>query len=654
MDFDPAEFGLLDDVSAPVKAAEVSLGRAYGLRPYQADAMQSIKEGWEDTEVRAQLACLATGCGKTILFSALTDDEVARGGRVLILAHTDELLEQAIEKLRFSRGLKAEKEKANSYASRHAKVVVASVQTMQRVRLQTWPKAHFTLIIVDEAHRSLAESYQNILKHFTAKVVGVTATADRGDKKALGDFYQRVAYDYGLLKAVRDGWLVRPIVKTIKPVGTDGIDLKGVRTKATADGNDFDRMEVAHRLTPFLDGIAAAIKNEAPNKKLILFLPSVETAQMMSAALNKIGITSDFVTGECEDRKAKIARYKSGAVQAICNMALLTEGFDHDAIDTLVVLRPTKIRSLYAQMVGRGTRPLDAIRKQLTEAPNAAERLRIIKQSAKPFVTILDFLWLYERHDLIKPASLVSTDPKVIEAVGTGDGDLLEMTARAERDLLEKLAKAVAKNADKKARVVDPLELAAELGDLELADYEPETAREARPASEKQLTLLRNFGINPAAVKCAGHAQALISRVLARNAKGLATVRQLHFLNRLGIDATNMTKAEAKAKMDETFKGWEAKRNAAKAEKRLAWLERVRGAWPGATVDDRAFFRFDTPDRTAKENESVCWDIQEALREVGAEILNPHIEHDCISGPLIEVKPAKQAKPEPADVGEFF
>lgn len=648
MEFDAAEFGLVDDVSTPVKAAALAPARAYGLRPYQADAMQSVKEGWGDPEVRAQLVCMATGCGKTIYFSATTDDEVAAGGRVLILAHTDELLEQAIEKLKFSRGLKAEKEKANNYASRFAKIVVASVQTMQRVRLQSWPKNHFTLIIVDEAHRSLAESYQNILNHFTGRVIGVTATADRGDKKALGDFYQRVAYDYSLLKAVRDGWLVRPIVKTM-PVQ---IDLNGVKSKATADGNDFDRMEVGKRLAPFLDAIAVEIQKEAPQRKIILFLPSIETAKLMSDAMNRVGITCDYVTGECEDRKEKIARYKNGQLQAICNMALLTEGFDHDAIDTLVVLRPTKIRSLYVQMVGRGTRPLGGIVKALAAAQNAAGRLHIIKQSAKPFVTILDFLWLYERHDLIKPASLVSSDPRVVEAMGSADGDLLEVQARAERDLLEKLAKAVAKNSNKKAKVVDPLAVASELGDVELASYEPETERDSRPPTPKMLAILTNNGVDVSGIKYFGQAQKLIGRILQRHARGLCTIRQLHFLSKLGIDASMMTKEEAKAKQDEIISGWKAKDEARKSEKRATWLAGVRASLPWAAIDDTAFFSTEWMGEPS-HGERALEHVQEQLRAGGAEIHNPTIEHGRISGALIECK-VKKPKADELNLEEFF
>lgn len=558
-DFNLSDFGLCDDVTPAVPAAEVSLCRAFNLRQYQADGITSIAEGFKDWDVKRQLGVLATGGGKTILFAALAKLEVESGGRVLILAHTDELLDQAIEKLKRSTGLKAAKEKSNQFASRFDKVVVGSVQSLQRVRLTTWPKKHFSLIVVDEAHRSLADSYQNILKHFDAKVVGVTATSDRGDKKALGNFYQRIAFDVGLLKLVREGWLVRPLVKTM-PVK---IDLKGIKSKGTADGQDFDRMEVAHRISPYLDAIAAAIKVEAPNRKVILFLPSVETAQMMSDAMNRVGISCDSVDGDParkEDRKRIINDYKAGKLQAICNMALLTEGFDHDAIDTLVILRPTKIRSLFAQMVGRGTRPLESMRQALADAPDAEARRKIIADSGKPHVTVLDFLWLYERHDLIRPASLVTSDPKVVREMVGKDGDLIDLARDAERDLLKKLEKEVRKNENRKSRVVDPLAMAAEMGDIELADYEPETARDSMPPSANHLRILEQNGVNTKLVTCFGHAQALASRILWRHKMGYCTIRQMHFLSKLGIECATMPKEEAYRLQQEKIAGWEAKR----------------------------------------------------------------------------------------------
>lgn len=536
---------------------------SFAARQYQTDSITSLREGWEDPEVRNQLVVMATGCGKTVVFSLLAADEVTRGGRVLILAHTDELIDQAIDKFQRSTGLSAEKEKAGAYASRFARVVVGSVQTMQGdLRLSSWPKDHFSIIVVDEAHRSLARGYQKILNHFaqgSAKVVGVTATADRGDKKTLGEFFHRVAYDYGLIPAVKDGWLVRPLVKTM-PVQ---IDLQGVTSTASSEGYDLDRKQVGHRLAPFMDKIAQAIRAEIASEKVLLFLPSVETAQIMSQALITAGISSNWVCGDknlCPDRAERVKGHKRGDFQALTNMAVLTEGYDDDSIRNIACLRATKIRSLYAQIVGRGTRPLASIVPQLNAATSAAERVALIKNSAKPHIKILDFLWLYEKHDLCTPASLVTKDDRLAEMMVGKQGDLLEMEAQAEKDLLKKLEDEVRKNSRKKSVFVDPLALATDLGDVELATYQPVTDHEAKEPTAEQLRILANNGIRTEAVKNRGHASALIGKILDRHKAGLCTVRQLNFLKKIGIDASNWSKQRATEKQQEKIREWEARR----------------------------------------------------------------------------------------------
>jgi superfamily II DNA or RNA helicase len=538
-------------------------------RPYQIESIESLREGWLDDGIKHQLVCMATGCGKTVVFSLLAAQEVEKGGRVLILAHTDELIDQAIDKFQRTTGLRAGKEKAGSYASRFEKVVVGSVQTLQGdFRLSSWPKNHFSVVVVDEAHRSLAAGYQKVLQHFVAggaKVVGVTATADRGDKRALGEFYQRVAYDYGLLKAVRDGWLVRPIVKTM-PIK---IDLSGVKTKQTADGADLDRGQVGERLVPFMDAIAEAIRAEVAKEKVLIFLPSVETAQIMAAALTKCGVSADWVCGDkklCPDRTERVARHKRGEFQALTNMAVLTEGYDDDTIRNVVCLRPTKIRSLYCQIIGRGTRPIGEIVQQLNAAANALERVELIRASSKPHVKVLDFLWLYEKHDLCTPASLVTKDDRIKELMGGKEGDLIEAEAQAERDLLKKLEDEVRKNARKKSQVIDPLAIATSLGDVDLADYEPETAHDSAPVSPKQAHILESNGVNVKAVTCWGHAHAIINRIMDRHRKGLCTIRQLNFFRKIGVDAIGFTKEEATRRQREKFTEWEQRRKEKKRE----------------------------------------------------------------------------------------
>lgn len=515
------------------------------LRPYQAEADISVEQGW--AEHRTQLVTMATGCGKTPFMGAVARRFFDRGGKVLMLSHTDELIEQGRDKFSSIMGLPAAKEKAEDRALLDDPIVCGSVQTLCRpARLESWPQDHFALIEVDECHRSLAEMYQRILKHFaTAKVLGVTATADRGDKKMLGEFYERLAYDYPMVKAVKDGWLVRPIVKTL-PLA---IDIKGVKTRATSEGTDLNTTQVGHVLEPFLGEIARAIMAEAPKRKILIFMPSVDTSQKMAVAMRAAGFRADFISGDDKERGRKIEAFKRGELQVLCNAMLLTEGFDCDDVDCVVCLRPTKIRALYTQMVGRGTRPLSEIVPMLHRAADAEERCRIIAASSKPHVLLLDPLWLYEQHDLTTPASLISKNEEEVRQMRGKQGDLLKNHEVVQRDFLDNLRKAIEKNRNRRSAMIDPLTFAVAIGDTELANYEPRSLWDLREPTAEQLKALDGEGIGLDTVKWRGQAELLLNRIVQRRERGLCSLRAMNWLKRHGIDAVMMTTDEANRKM---------------------------------------------------------------------------------------------------------
>lgn len=516
-------------------------------------------------------------CGKTIIFSKVAQREISRGGRVLILAHTDELLEQAIDKLNRSTGLVAEKEKADDHATIYSQVVVGSIQTLARIaRLTGFADNHFTLVICDEAHRSLANSYQRVLRYFhfgnnslaegwvmpepgmdyvaRAKVLGVTATADRGDKRTLGEFYNKCAFEYGLLEAVLNGYLVRPIVRNI-PLK---IDIRGVKTSKISGQADFDQSEVTRRIAPFLDLIAGHIAKEAHDRKTVVFTPSIETARMLAEALVAVQMDAQFVSGACVDRSEKIARYeRAGAGAVICCAMLLTEGWDSPATSCVCVLRPTKIRSLFVQCAGRTTRTLPGT---IDGIDTKEERLAAIAASGKPNSLIIDFLWLSDRLDLVRPVDLVATRPDVrkqmTDDAKDGDVDLVTAEMAAERDLLKNLEKAAKQHARKQARTIDPLALATAFGDATIANWEPETKWETEPPTPGQLDYLRRQGIDVANIKYKGLASKIIGRINMRHRSNLATPRQLSLMKQLGLSeetCSMLTTQEAGALLDRTL-----------------------------------------------------------------------------------------------------
>ncbi len=537
---------LPESVTPPVN------GLGMRLREYQLQCVSECETAWVGG-IKRLLAVLATGLGKTVIFSEQARRVVAKGGRVLILAHTDELLIQAADKLEQVSGLIAAREKAQDRASLHDPVVIASIQTLSRgPRLSSWAQDHFELVIVDECHRAMAKSYENILNHFhPARVLGVTATADRGDERNLGKVFEKCVFDYGLLQGVRDGWLVRPIAQTV-PVK---VDMRGIKTKRGIGGNDLDAEEIARRLDPFLEEIAGKLIEHAGKRKTLLFLPSVDTAAMLAAKLHARGVTADFVSGDrerCPDRHSRIERYREGETQFMANAMLLTEGFDDCGISCVSVLRPTKMRGLFTQCCGRGTRPLAGV---LDGLETGEERRAAIAASAKPDLLILDFLWLTERLDLIHPAHLVTAKIEVAEKMANKQGDLLEIEAQAERDLLKSLASEASKHKKKKARVFDPLAKAITLGEESLQNYRPIMSWEASPVTMEQRAILEKHGVDVAKVTCAGLAAKWIGIIDERAQRGLCSLKQLHLLEQLGIrDAPYWTRGEAGVRISKLMK----------------------------------------------------------------------------------------------------
>lgn len=493
---------------------------SYDLRPYQREAIQEINKCWEDWQ--KELLVLPTGCGKTVVFNEIAKE---RAPGVLILAHRDELIEQARQKFGGETGkIKADE---NSILP----VTVGSVQTMCR---RQYDSDMFSTIIVDEAHHAVSPSYQSILNQFpAAKVLGVTATADRGDKKSLGQYFDGIAYQYSLKDAVRDGWLCNLSARTV-PID---IDLSDVKISV----GDFEVNSIAEKLEPYLPEIAKAIAEYAADRKTVVFLPLISIAQQFRDALNAIGLEAREVNGGSPDRKETLEWFdKAGPGTVLCNAMLLTEGWDCPSVDCVVVLRPTKIRSLYTQMIGRGTRLFPG----------------------KKDLLILDFLWLTGKHNLCKPASLVTDqeeDRKTVSARSESEEiDLFGALTDAEEQRKSRLAEELRKQRRKKNRLVNPLELFDILDDIGLADYEPSFKWEEADATDKQVKALEKFGIDAEGI-AKGYACKIMDRVIARSKNGLATVKQVRLLNRYGYDgASRMTFEEASKKISRLAAvGWQ-------------------------------------------------------------------------------------------------
>ncbi len=488
------------------------------LRPYQEEARQAVERQWE--QVDKTLLVLPTGTGKTVVFSKIIEDRVRQGSRALILAHRGELLDQAADKLASATGLMCATEKAEqSCLGSWFRVVVGSVQTLMREkRLNQFDSDYFDTIVVDEAHHCISDSYQKVLKHFPeAKVLGVTATPDRGDMRNLGSYFESLAYEYTLPKAIKEGYLC--------PIKAQTIPLKLDLSSVSVQAGDFKAGDIGTALDPYLVQIAEEMGKVCHDRKTVVFLPLIKTSQKFCKMLNEAGFAAAEVNGNSEDRAEILKDFEDGRYNVLCNSMLLTEGWDCPSVDCIVVLRPTKIRSLYCQMVGRGT--------------------RLSPETGKTELLLLDFLWHTERHELCHPAHLICESEEVakkmtenIEEAGC-PVDIEEAEAQAAEDVVsqreEALAKQLKEMRSRKRKLVDPLQFEMSIQAEDLSGYVPSFGWEMAPPSDGQKKTLEKLGILPDEIDNAGKASKLLERLDKRRQEGLTTPKQIQFLESRGF-----------------------------------------------------------------------------------------------------------------------
>lgn len=485
---------------------------AVTLRPYQEEAIAAIR-GEFVKGLRSTLLMLATGCGKTVVFSDISRRAVERGNRVLILAHRFELLNQAVNKLT-DIGVDAAIEQAGLRAGA-APVVVASVQSMHPRRLAEWPPNTFGLVVVDEAHHATAESYRTILDHFApARVLGVTATADRLDGTGLGETFQSVAYRYEMADAIRDGYLAPVRAERIEVAE---INLDNVKVRM----GDFVQSDLSEAVAgeAAIHAVVGSLVELSGDRKTIVFAVDVDHARALAEAINVYRPGSAaFVHGgmSSDERRQVLADFSGGKIQYLANCALLTEGFDEPSIACVAMVRPTKSRALYTQCVGRGTRL----------APGKEDLL------------LLDYAGVTKRHVLVGPKDLLGGNDQ-----GSGDDEAQEnREATSRRESRASIARAaVVKFCSVN---VDPF-----LGKVVHGGGQPGTA------TDKQRALLEKNGLRklPAGLSKAEASQ-LIEALMSRRNDGLATYKQVRFLvnRRLvpGALAQQMSFEEATQRID--------------------------------------------------------------------------------------------------------
>lgn len=490
------------------------IARSLTLRTYQVEGNNAIRAEYIAGK-RSTLLVMATGLGKTVSFVDVARRVVDKGGRVLILAHRQELIDQPEEKL-LGIGVAVGVEKADRRAG-DAKVVVASIQTLRGKRLEQWPHDYFKLIIIDEAHHAIADGYRAVVDRFsTARVLGVTATPDRTDGNALGDIFQSVAYRFEMRDGIRAGWLAPIRARRVK---VNDVDLGNVSTRA----GDLAANELANEMMSekALHGVAKPLVDLCGDRLTIVFAASVAHAKALAETINlyrpeaarSIDGTVDKVR-----RKALVKAFVASEFKILVNCALFTEGFDCPAVSCVAIARPTKSRALYTQMVGRGTR--------LSEG--------------KTDCLLLDFVGNSGRHRLVGPADCLLGSRKTtisdeerdqLDQLFADGVDFEEAIETVKAEVVRRRERAVV---DWTSQEIDPF-----LGSLNLSQSN------GRAATEAQIAVLERNGFKlPETATCVQASQ-IIQAIVDRREQGLCSPKQARFLRKRGVDPVNVSFSDA-------------------------------------------------------------------------------------------------------------
>lgn len=328
------------------------------LRPYQTEAVAAVQTAWTAHNMSRPAVVLPTGTGKSTVIAKLAVDARAAGGRVVMLAHRGELLDQmAASVMTVDPSGQPVGIVAADRDEPRTDIVAASFQTLAKARRLN-SIGERDVVLVDEAHHAPAKSYRGVLDSlgsFGPRVLtcGFTATMVRADQEALGSIWEDVVYEKSLAWAISEGFLVTPRGKTV--VMDDLNKLAKIRNVA----GDYNQGRLEEVMAASVDSTVDAILTHAPNRAMIVFATGVDHADILARLLTERGISAAAVVGSHtrEERAGAYELFRSGGLQALVTVQVLTEGADFPRCDAVVMGRPTRSQSLYSQMVGRALRP---------------------------------------------------------------------------------------------------------------------------------------------------------------------------------------------------------------------------------------------------------------------------------------------------------
>jgi superfamily II DNA or RNA helicase len=325
------------------------------LRDYQDLAIEEVREAIR-AGYRKILVVAPTGSGKTVIAAKIVKLAADKLRRSMFLAHRRELIHQCADKL-VKFGVDHGILMAGEFPHGAADCQVASIDTLRArcITTQKMPLPYADVVVVDEAHRSLAPTYVTLINHYGENVViGLTATPIRGDGKGLGHIYDYMVQCPSIGELITLGHLVMP--KTFAPTIPD---LTGVRIK----GGDYDQVELQARLNrrSLVGDIITHWHRLSSDRPTIVFAAGIKHSINLRDEFQKSGVKAAHIDGDTpiDERKQVIADLKRGEVQVVTNFAVLTEGFDEPTLASCVLARATKNLGLYLQMAGRTLRPAD-------------------------------------------------------------------------------------------------------------------------------------------------------------------------------------------------------------------------------------------------------------------------------------------------------
>lgn len=556
------------------------------FRDYQRRCIDSVFEEW-NSGAFSTLGVAATGIGKTIIFAGVADrmirNHFPRKVKVMVLADKRELIFQAADKITKATGRSCEIEMGDYRAMGSDLlgsnlIVVSSIQTHCSGsdgggRMGKFDPNEFVLLIIDEADGAVSKSYRRVIDYYKTnpklKILGVTATPDRTDEQALGQIFETVAFQYELLQAIADGWLVEPIPHNVDILG---LDYSGVSTTA----GDLNGPELANVLEneKTLQGMAGSSIDIIGEKRSLYFAPSVPCAETFCEILNRHrkGMAA-WVCGKTheDDRKRINEDFHSGKLQVLCNFNTHSVGFDCPGIEAVILGRPTKSRRMFAQWVGRGTRPLPGIVESLQ---TAAERVAAIAASAKSSVDVIDFVGNSGRHKLVNLGDILGGNvsdeaiERVMQKVREGGSQrIMQLLTDEEEKLRQEQAvereKKRLKDEARRIRLVAKVDYSMNRVDpFDVLQMQPAKERGwnmGKQLSEPQKNILRGQGIDPDS-RPYGEMKQILNELFRRWNSGDCTFGQMKILKERGLP-TNITKAEATKIIDGIAikEGWKKK-----------------------------------------------------------------------------------------------